>query len=402
MQRGEIMAKPMSLADRIRAKKKENLNTKELIQEKQLINRLNVTNIKNRTPEQASKQAPELKIEQTSKQAPELKIEQAPEQVSKHLSKQASKQAPEIDFLKKPQNLNLNQYIVLHHIYFNRPFKIKGKEGIAEVLNIKYGTVRNSIESLINKGYIHKPFSINDGINKGSNCHLNKLECLKIFGNTSDKNIKNRTPEQAPEQAPEQVSKQAPTSNSSSSSFNNKATTSKIESIFNNHPELGYWRNKNLNPKRINEWIKITDCSLETMIQYLCYCRFDMIENNHEKEKNINNVFNWFYKIIEQYGDYPKPKNYKSHQEKQIDKEQQLLETREKEIQKLKELRLKKIEQERDLDFEKMMADPEGEIYKKCFNSLNNFMKVRKNTNGFGLSMRVEFDKIIENEAEIK
>jgi predicted transcriptional regulator len=107
----------------------------------------------------------------------------------------------------------------------------------------------------------------------------------------------------------------------SSSLYNIKSTTAKIESILNNHPELGYWRQKDLKTKRINEWIKTTNCSLENMIQSLSYCRFDMVENNHEKEKNINNVFNWFYKIIEKYGDYPRPSNYKSHQEKQIEQE---------------------------------------------------------------------------------
>jgi hypothetical protein len=58
---------------------------------------------------------------------------------------------------------------------------------------------------------------------------------------------------------------------------------------------------------------------------------------------------------------------------------------------------LKKNEQERDLEFEKMMSDPESKFYKKCFDSLNNFMKKRKNSKGFEISMRAKFDKAIDS-----
>jgi len=111
----------------------------------------------------------------------------------------------------------------------------------------------------------------------------------------------------------------------SSSSYIDKTTTKgNIESILSSNPELGYWRNKGLTEKQIDQWMKTAKCSLENMIQYLCYCRFEMVDLNLEESKPVENVFNWFFKMLERTGSYPKPKGYKSHQEKQIEQKKRL------------------------------------------------------------------------------
>ncbi len=64
--------------------------------------------------------------------------------------------------------------------------------------------------------------------------------------------------------------------------------------------------------------MKTAECNLENMIQYLCYCRFEMVDLGMEESKPVKNVFNWFFKILERTGSYSKPKGYKSYWEKQI------------------------------------------------------------------------------------
>jgi len=52
------------------------------------------------------------------------------------------------------------------------------------------------------------------------------------------------------------------------------------------------------------------------------------------------------------------------------------------------------------LEFEQMMTDAESEIYQKCFSSLNDFQKRRKNSKGFAIAMRAAFEKIIDGESK--
>ena len=181
---------------------------------------------------------------------------------------------------------------------------------------------------------------------------------------------------------------------SSSSSFSKKTTTGEIENTLSSHPELGYWRHKGLTEKQMSEWIKITG-NLENLIQSLCYCRFDMVDLDQEQSKPIDNVFNWFFKIIEKAGAYPKPKGYKSFEDKQIEQERAALEEKEKRITELRSLSRKKWELEREESFWEMMNDPAGNLYKECHGNLNNFAKSLKGKT-LERSMRTAFDKIMD------
>jgi len=181
---------------------------------------------------------------------------------------------------------------------------------------------------------------------------------------------------------------------SSSSSLSKETTTNEIETTLGTHPELGYWRQKGLTGKQMTDWIKITG-SLENLIQSLCYCRYDMVDLDQEQSKPISNVFNWFFKIIEKAGVYPKPKGYKSFADKQIEQERASLKEKERRIAELKALSRKKWELEREEAFWEMMADPESNLYRECYGNLNNFAK---NLKGKVLesSMRSVFDKIMD------
>jgi hypothetical protein len=120
-----------------------------------------------------------------------------------------------------------------------------------------------------------------------------------------------------------------------------------------------------------------------------------MVDIGLEESKPIKNVFNWFYRIVEKTGYYPAPKGYKSFEQKQIERERQFVEEREKRIQELKEIHQKKWEQEQELKFWEMMNEPEGELYKQCYEQLNSFEKDLKTSQGFETVMRNAFDKVM-------
>ncbi len=181
--------------------------------------------------------------------------------------------------------------------------------------------------------------------------------------------------------------------NSSSSLLSNKTTTDEVENILTTHPELGYWRQKGLTQKQMEEWTKITG-NIENLIQSLCHCRYEMVDLNLEESKPIDNVFNWFFKIIEKAGSYSKPKGYKSFEEKQLEQERKNLEEKRKRVEELKALSRAKWEQELEETFWEMLNDPETDLYKECYGKLNKFAKKSKGK-PFESSMRSAFDKIM-------
>jgi len=202
---------------------------------------------------------------------------------------------------------------------------------------------------------------------------------------------------------------------SSSSLLNKKTTTTKVENhkdtnsrteaiarVLATHPELGYWRQKNLSPKQVEQWMELTGASLESMIQSLCHCRFEMVDMDLERLKNVNNVFNWFYRVIERIGYYPTPKGYKSFQEKQLELEQKLLAEKQERLKALEEIQRQRREVERELTFREMLADPTSELYQECFRRLNNYAKQTKLSSIFERAMREAFHQVLdEREAQL-
>jgi len=182
-----------------------------------------------------------------------------------------------------------------------------------------------------------------------------------------------------------------------SSSSLNKTTT--IQSILENHSELEYWRKKGLTAKQVAQWMKVADCNLESMIQYLCYCRFEMVEMGIEKSKPIRNVFNWFFRIIENSGCYQKPKDYKSYQEIKSEQERQIVEDKERVAKISEELYRKRIEAEREKEFYEMMNSPESDLYKRCFeNLMSNQRLYNRASKKFETAMRNRFNMILNED----
>jgi len=300
--------------------------------------------------------------------------------VSQHHQKKiilSEKQSIVYDFLIQNQNKGI----------FNKPF-IEKNTGVSygtisdiirkfkklNILSITYNKFAKVYYYKINENIkINKfdfKFKINatspqyesNGIPTGFQYHSNSIPIPSLYNNSCIKNI-------------------------------NK-TNDIINLILSENFEMGYWRQKKLTAKQIIKWMEIAKCNIDNIIQYLCYCRFEMVDLDLEKSKPIENVFNWFFRILEKTGGYPKPKGYKSFQEKKIEVERQIVKQKEKEAQEIRELHQRKIKAEQDKKFWNMMNDPEGELFKKCFEKINSFQKRKPTGKGFEISMRSIFDKM--------
>lgn len=284
---------------------------------------------------------------------------------------QGSVVASDIDSFYKTQDLNYEIFRLLRFIYFNRPFKVQSRTGnaIGDLINpgMTVSNVRNRIMSLVKKGYIQKPFSINNGIIQGSTCKVNLEKCIPLFGlsiinENEQQNYRSREPQSmwSTDRLGDRALEQPRVYNSSS--FKNTTT---IETIDMSSPVLIYWQKKGLSEKRIKIWMKEFNLSLSSIIIFLEYAAFDL--DNNQKEKNIRDgEIAWFYGALKK-GGYCKPKNFKSFNQVMIEKEDKELEIMNAEVKRLGDLRKQKIEIMFNFEFEKMMNDPEGELYKKCF-----------------------------------
>lgn len=275
---------------------------------------------------------------------------------------------------KKPKDLTMDQFRILHFIYFNRPFKVRSKKGlgIGDLINptMSVTNVRNRMKSLEKKGYIEKPFSVNNGISQGSSCRVNLEKCILLFGK-SGLDETGPVSQWSSESQSHRATGPVPRSYSSSSVLY-KTTTGAIDL---SDPDLAYWAESGLTDDKIKKWAKEFKISESVIVDFLRWARFDLVDNR--KEKSIKeDVQSWFYGALKK-GGYSKPVNFKSHQQKQIEMEKAELEIRQAEIKELEKLRKQKQALQVTLEFEQMMSDPEGALYKQCLESLPGIQKKR-------------------------
>jgi len=313
-------------------------------------------------------------------------------------------------------NLTDRQSIILGHLILNKSRIIQRKK-LINATAITEASVKNSIKILHMERFITKPVRWK---NKGSVydiypdickrfIELRWPEIIEKYGNPpklkKEQNDNPTSNQQTTNNKPtinqHKIADSEPTPLSSSRFLNKKSSTktkiNDIETMLKDHPELGYWRQKKLTPKQILNWLRITQCNFETMVLYLSYCAFDMVDN--EKEKNIKKtVFDYFFRIIERAGHYPEPQNYKSHEQKQIEDMEKLIAKKEATAKRMKELRNNQIKAEQDIKFQEMLNNPESDLYKKCFNNLSKFGKNFSRTGGktFESAMRNSYNALLE------
>jgi hypothetical protein len=277
-------------------------------------------------------------------------------------------------------------------------FKQNGQTGefnkaeIERSLSMPYITVRKAVEKLKNIGVLHLKY---DRCQKLYEYSIKQENTLKLSKGIS---IISRSYQ-------DRNNIGSPSPYNSSSSFLKNTTTNPPNpkkgthpelDKFGTHPELGYWRQKGLKPKQVQNWMQEFQMSEDDIIEFLCYCRFDMVDNGKEEKDDINNVLSWFYRIVQKTGAYPKPKNYKSHQESQIEREKARLEELKRQADELRKIRQEATKAEFGLQFEHMLQNPEDPLYKECYEKLPAMMKKRgkKGSIAFENAMKAEFCRL--------
>ncbi len=342
--------------------KSESINNKKLPYEsEQVVERSSgrsTNQMVKRASDRSTKRSLNREVERPSDRTHSQVVERSSGQEVNRISEQeverSTDQVPCIngpDFVleKKPDDLTLEQFQVLHFIYFNRPFKVQSKKGISigALLNptMTEPNVRNRIKSLVRKGYIDKPRSINDGIKQGSTCTVKLEKCVSLFGasgiDETDQVVQwssGREIKRVSEQVVERSSEQPQTSYISSSSFI-KLTTTGI-SKFENETELSYWRECNLTLKKIDNWLIKFPVSEVQILQSLCFAQFDLIYNGKEKIITTKNPVSWFEGALNNLGGvYTKPTNYKTKIELDLEEEEKILQEQSRQLKLLKEKR---------------------------------------------------------------
>jgi DNA-binding Lrp family transcriptional regulator len=293
----------------------------------------------------------------------------------------------------------------------NQPGGIAQREQISKETGIPVPTVKHCIKVLSADGFISKPTKYVNRSYQGFSYTVNQGLCRQFIekrgGEFSD-NIPYPSP--YPTDYPSSYPALGTSDGTShglsdrlsghySSSLKSNTTTD-LETLLKTDPELGYWQEKGLHPQQVQKWMEETGMSQVLMLQSLKHCRFEMVDNDFEDSKPVQNVFNWFYKIIKKTGHYPKPANYKSWSEKLMEIEQALLEEQEAEVRRMEEFRQRKYKLEADRKFQEMMNDPSGETYKSIYERLSAFEKKLGEGFAFEKAMRNRYDELLAAQGE--
>ncbi|WP_022669455.1 hypothetical protein [Desulfospira joergensenii] len=421
--------KRLSLADRIAQQSIDNTPPENFEVEKKSLQKL--AQAKDEHNNLASKQANKLTSKQTTKQLPKqlpkqvdnTASKQLPKQIDNSTGKQVDNTASEqiknsaseqtsgqvdrltneqvdnsasgqdtilFDLSKKPKDLNPKQYRVLYEIYFNRPFKVHGPERIGGSKNFKipYGTVRYCLESLYKKGYISKPFSINNGIQKGTSCQVNEGKCIQFFGPTlviNSEQVNKSTTWQTSGQVDRLTNEQVDNSTSGQVSkiANEQAQSSnkKERSLLNNLSfyleNSAYWKGQGLTLKKCEGWIeKLDHCEPDFLLTQLRFAE------NSKNVRNSDKPLNYFFTCLAD-GGLPRPPDFLLPQEKATRIKKAEIEAQLKAAEEMEVLREKERAIAEKLAFLKFLENSEivAELIKK--------IESRYTTNKLKISIQV-------------
>jgi DNA-binding transcriptional MerR regulator len=131
------------------------------------------------------------------------------------------------------------------------------------------------------------------------------------------------------------------------------------------HPEHGFWREAGVMPRQIITWMNETGMTLDQMDVSLRHCRFAILNREGEEVKDS---LSWFWKTIQRIGFYPRPKGFKSLEEQRAE---DMLKIVREQAEARKRCQLAELE----VEFERLMSNPESEEYKEKFAQLPEFSK---------------------------
>lgn len=160
----------------------------------------------------------------------------------------------------------------------------------------------------------------------------------------------------------------------SSSKLFNKSLLTRARKAIDTNPELAFWKTLDLQPGKMVGWMEEFSRDFESMVRQLAYAAYQW--EDLKLGKKIENHESAFYGALRK-GGFSRPAGYESPQERQLRMEQEELKRQARLLAELEASRKKREELEMKIQFEQIMADPEGEAYKQLFDGLNEFEKKR-------------------------
>lgn len=345
---------------------------------------------------------------------------------------------PEIDWKRKPADLNNHQYQLLHAIYFHRPFKVDAErnDGIGDLIvpPVSVDNVRSRIKSLLKKGYIIDRFSVNCSPQKMTTCIVNTDKCMPLFGETPVRNddqlrLRSNSPDpmhfnrvngtsynRADNRVTETLYHRADNRHTespsnkdnaliSSSSYYKNTTTTAEESVTEwlkiqlQHPELDFWISNNISSDQITRAISSVVVEPEVLIQSMKYYAYEASKPD-AKQPDTNH---WFYFLggVKKNGLWLRPTGYESHEERAIRIKDEIIKTRQDELAKLRDRNLKAAQLETDLEFEHFFArfseNPTDPHYDDLYNAaINDFERGRMKSKNYN-TVKTVWLRFLEN-----
>jgi len=147
-----------------------------------------------------------------------------------------------------------------------------------------------------------------------------------------------------------------------------------LAEILRDDPELEWWHARDLQSKQVETWMETAGCSEGSMLQSLRHFAFDMQENGREAEMK-KDPSNYFFSVLRKAGSYKAPTGYRSRAQRLADSEEELLREQLAEIKRLADIRHQREEACLELEFQKILSDPENAAYQDLISGLNDFEK---------------------------
>jgi hypothetical protein len=332
------------------------------------------------TVEQTIQQLTQQSDSQSNNQTVEQSTEQSTRQSDQHSYEQTIRQSPEQPIRRNGKQsqkqiylpLNENQGRILLFLY-EQGQGLTNMDTVCEETGIAYGTARTAIDVLMKDGYVTSKDRHNGHSFKGFeytlNNHLCSLYATRVRGEQSVEQSTWQSIQQSSRQSNNQTTGQtinrtvAPFSRSSL--LTEKLTTTE-DPLF--EPELRYWKEKGVTARQVEKWAEEFSMDIEMVLQSLKHCRFEMVVLNFEEEKPIANPMNWFYKVMQRSGFYPRPAEYKSMAELRAEQMEQA-------ARELSEARNRQAAAEAELSFQQLLADPSSDDYQALLSHVDSFAK---------------------------
>lgn len=282
--------------------------------------------------------------------------------------------------------LTVRQGMCLYYL-LQRPDYIAQRHTMGEALNLPLPTIRDCITVLVRERFISKPQKIVIRSFQGFTYRLaDEDQCARFmrlrgeeFANAIERNTRRDTLRLSDRLTIRQTNAVSNVMSNvtsdglppfSSSRKEEKLTTTEnleIDDLLRD-PELGYWRGKGVNARQVNLWSEEFQMPVDQVIQSLKYCRYEMVVLNFEEEKQIAKPENWFYKVVQKSGVYPKPASYKSLAEIRVEQMEQA-------VKEAADLRSRQAVAEQELAFQKILENPAGEDYQALHSKVSDFAR---------------------------